>query len=265
MTAPEEEIPDTEVVYTIVGGRVAYRHPSASGPGDGMRPRRAGSGGVKLLGGQWRGRRLETPAGIRPTQARVREALFSRWGDRIERCRFLELYAGSGSVSLEALSRGACSSLAVDRDRRALDCMEVNRDRLGAGGLRIALAELPERLARVTAGEAAFDLAFADPPYDADGPRATPGRGRRVDDGRRTARPGAFEPAATTRGCGSAVAEGNAALRRQCARLLRVTPKRCDPRRLETAPRAGHRTHRSEPGWCERGDSNPHGIATTRT
>ena len=134
-----------------------------------MRPRRVGSGGVKLLGGQWRGRRLETPAGIRPTQARVREALFSHWGDRIERCRFLELYAGSGSVSLEALSRGACSSLAVDRDRRALDCMEVNRDRLGAGGLRVAAAELPERLARATAGEAAFDLAFIDPPYDADG------------------------------------------------------------------------------------------------
>jgi 16S rRNA (guanine(966)-N(2))-methyltransferase RsmD len=120
---------------------------------------------VKLLSGRWRGRRLRTPAGIRPTQARVREALFSRWGDRVLRCRFLELYAGSGSVSLEALSRGASSALAVDRDPPALRCMEENRDRLGACGLRVAQATLPGSLTRATAGEAPFDLAFVDPPY----------------------------------------------------------------------------------------------------
>ena len=135
-----------------------------------MRSRRAGSaagpGGVKVLSGRWRGRRLKTPAGIRPTQARVREALFSCWGDRVLRCRFLELYAGSGSVSLEALSRGAYSALAVDRDRPALKCMEENRARLGACRLRVAKATLPECLTRATAGEAPFDLAFIDPPYD---------------------------------------------------------------------------------------------------
>ena len=125
------------------------------------------SGGVKLLGGRWRGRRLETPAGIRPTQARVREALFSHWGDRVRGCRFLELYAGSGCVSLEALSRGAGSALAVDSDRGALECMEGNRERLGAEALRLARAHLPERLNAATSGEAAFDLAFIDPPYEA--------------------------------------------------------------------------------------------------
>ena len=125
------------------------------------------SGGVKLLGGRWRGRRLVTPAGIRPTQARVREALFSHWGDRVLCCRFLELYAGAGCVSLEALSRGAGSALAVDWDRGALECMEVNRERLGAEALRVARAHLPERLGAAAGGEAAFDLAFIDPPYEA--------------------------------------------------------------------------------------------------
>lgn len=119
-----------------------------------------------MLSGRWRGRRLRTPAGIRPTQARVREALFSHWGNRVPRCRFLELYAGSGSVSLEALSRGANAALAVDRDLPALKCMEENRNRLGACDLRVARATLPECLARATAGEAPFDLAFIDPPYE---------------------------------------------------------------------------------------------------
>ena len=120
-----------------------------------------------MLGGRWRGRRLATPAGIRPTQARVREALFSHWGDRTLCCRFLELYAGSGCVSLEALSRGAGSALAIDWDRGALECMEGSRERLGAEGLRLVRARLPEHLGGATRGEVAFDLAFIDPPYDA--------------------------------------------------------------------------------------------------
>ena len=125
------------------------------------------SAGVKLLGGRWRGRRLRTPPDTRPTQARVREALFSHWGDRILRCRFLELYAGSGCVSLEALSRGAAEAVAIDCDRRALECMAANRERLGAEGLSIRRARLPEGLDGATASEAGFDLAFVDPPYDA--------------------------------------------------------------------------------------------------
>ena len=124
------------------------------------------SGGVRLLGGRWRGRRLRTPPDTRPTQARVREALFSHWGDRIVRCRFLELYAGSGCVSLEALSRGAAAAVAIDCDRRALECMEANREHLGTEGLHIRRARLPEGLDGAAGDEAAFDLAFVDPPYD---------------------------------------------------------------------------------------------------
>ncbi|MYJ27010.1 MAG: hypothetical protein F4080_16200 [Holophagales bacterium] len=70
---------------------------------------------MRVLGGRWRGRRLTVPAGIRPTQARVREALFSHWGDRVRGSRLLELYAGSAAVSFEALARGGGFGLAFDR------------------------------------------------------------------------------------------------------------------------------------------------------
>ena len=100
-------------------------------------------GGVKVLGGCWRGRRLAAPEGARPTQARLREALFSHWGDRVNGSRVLELYAGSGAVSFEALSRGAGFALAVDRSSRAQACMRESREALGADDLRLAAAVLP--------------------------------------------------------------------------------------------------------------------------
>ena len=132
------------------------------------RGRAARSGGVRILGGQWRGRRLAVPAGVRPTQARVREALFSRWGEGVAGRRLLELYAGSGAVSFEALSRGAGYALAVDRSHRALDCLRENRERLGTTDLRLVRAELPAALARATSAEVPFDLVFIDPPYGDD-------------------------------------------------------------------------------------------------
>lgn len=129
--------------------------------GSGTRP-----GGMKVLGGRWRGRRLMVPAGVRPTQARVREALFSHWGDRVTGCRLLELYAGSGAVSFEALSRGAGFALAVDRSSRAQVCIKASRKRLGTEDLRLARAVLPGGFENVVDREAAFDLVFIDPPYE---------------------------------------------------------------------------------------------------
>jgi len=126
-------------------------------------------GGVKVLGGCWRGRRLAAPEGSRPTQARVREALFSHWGDRVAGSRLLELYAVSGAVSFEALSRGAGFALAVDRSPRARACMRKSREALGTDDLLLATAVLPGDLENVVDGEAAFDLVFIDPPYDAAG------------------------------------------------------------------------------------------------
>lgn len=127
-------------------------------------------GGLRILGGRWRGRRLATPEGVRPTQGRVREALFSHWGDRVAGSRLLELYAGSGAISFEALSRGAGFALAIDRSSRAQACMEANRETLGTDRLRLVRAVLPGAFGKVVTGEAAFDLVFIDPPYDDSGP-----------------------------------------------------------------------------------------------
>ncbi|MYB19789.1 MAG: 16S rRNA (guanine(966)-N(2))-methyltransferase RsmD [Holophagales bacterium] len=126
-------------------------------------------GGMKILGGRWRGRRLNVPAGVRPTQARVREALFSHWGDRVAGSRLLELYAGSGAVSFEALSRGAGFALAIDRSSGAQACMKASREALGTGGLRLVRAVLPLGLEDAVTGEDGFDLVFIDPPYEDSG------------------------------------------------------------------------------------------------
>lgn len=105
------------------------------------------------------------PSGARPTEARVRGALFSIWAERIHGARFLDLFAGSGAVGLEAMSRGALEALFVDVGRTAVAVLEENLRKVGAPGTRVVRAELPHALERFgTAGEL-FDLIFADPPY----------------------------------------------------------------------------------------------------
>jgi 16S rRNA (guanine966-N2)-methyltransferase len=125
--------------------------------------------GVRIMGGDFRGRGLAVPPGARPTEGRVREALFSIWRDRLEGARVLDLFAGSGAVALEALGRGALSALAVDADLRAVKIVEGNAARLGEGLLEIRRLTLPDGLARlVEQGAGPFDLVFADPPYGFD-------------------------------------------------------------------------------------------------
>jgi 16S rRNA (guanine966-N2)-methyltransferase len=119
---------------------------------------------VRVVAGQFGGRRLQAPRGrhTRPTADRVREALFSMLGD-VSGARVLDLYAGSGALGIEALSRGAACALFVERDPRAADAIERNLAALG----------LEERVLRRDAlrflakGEGAFDLVLCDPPYDA--------------------------------------------------------------------------------------------------
>jgi 16S rRNA (guanine(966)-N(2))-methyltransferase RsmD len=107
------------------------------------------------------------PPGARPTEGRVREALFSIWSDRLDGARFLDLFAGSGVVALEALSRGALAALAVDDNPRAVKALEANAARLGERLLQIRRFALPAGLARlVEQGSGPFDLVFADPPYN---------------------------------------------------------------------------------------------------
>jgi 16S rRNA (guanine966-N2)-methyltransferase len=123
--------------------------------------------GVRIAGGEHRGRGLTVPAGARPTEGRVREALFSIWRERLPGARVLDLFAGSGVVGLEALGRGALSVLAVDEGARALAVLEANAERLGTTGFSVRRLSLPKGLPRL-ADQGPFDLVFADPPYDFD-------------------------------------------------------------------------------------------------
>lgn len=130
-----------------------------------MSPKPSGPG-VRVTGGELRGRVLQVPPGARPTEGRVREALFSIWGERIESARFLDLFAGSGVVSLEAAGRGARAVLAVDGEARAVRTLAENVAATGARGIEVRRLPLPAGLARLAAERAGpFDLAFADPPY----------------------------------------------------------------------------------------------------
>ncbi len=123
--------------------------------------------GVRVTGGAHRGRGLAVPPGARPTEGRVREALFSIWGDRLEGARVLDLFAGSGIVGLEALSRGALSALCVDESLRAVQMMERNAGLLQEKAAEIRRLTLPAGLARLVAeGAGPFDLVYIDPPYN---------------------------------------------------------------------------------------------------
>jgi 16S rRNA (guanine966-N2)-methyltransferase len=121
--------------------------------------------GVRITGGEFRGRGLTVPPGARPTEGRVREALFSIWSDRIEGARVLDLFAGSGVVGLEALGRGALSVLAVDESLRAVKTLEENAGKLGERLLEIRRLSLPNGIPRL-AEQGPFDLVYADPPYN---------------------------------------------------------------------------------------------------
>ena len=117
-----------------------------------------------------RSRTLEAPAGLatRPTSDRLRETLFNVLAPRIEGARFLDLYAGSGAVGIEALSRGAGAVDFVERAEPALRVLRANLARLGLmTGFSIHAATVGTALRRAKPGTA-FDVIFLDPPYDAD-------------------------------------------------------------------------------------------------
>lgn len=122
---------------------------------------------LRILAGSYGGRRLEVGPGVRPTESRVREALFGIWQQRVVDSRFLDLFAGSGAVGLEALSRGAASSLLVEGKPGALAVLQRNRLALADPRASIRRGHLPDWLTRrpSAVGERPFDLVFADPPY----------------------------------------------------------------------------------------------------
>lgn len=125
---------------------------------------------MRVISGLARGRKLLSPKGIttRPTQDRVREALFNILGPRLSGARFLDLYAGSGANGIEALSWGAASSVFVDNGREAREAITANLRNLGFEQQgRVFGATLPDGLRglRSDATDGRFDVVFADPPY----------------------------------------------------------------------------------------------------
>ncbi len=123
---------------------------------------------MRIIAGTARGRRIEAPEGrdTRPTLDRVRENLFNMLQGQVEGARVLDLFAGSGALSLEALSRGAESAVLCDRDREALRAERKNMEALGFSDRARILPGEWERAARTLKEEGAvFDLVFLDPPY----------------------------------------------------------------------------------------------------
>jgi len=127
----------------------------------------AGMGKLRIIGGDRKGLPLSSLRGssLRPTSGRVREALFDILGGDIAGARFLDLFAGTGAVGIEALSRKAALCIFVEKDRAAAAI--VRRNLLSGGfGPRggVIVGSLPAALARLPRGES-FDLVFVDPPY----------------------------------------------------------------------------------------------------
>jgi len=123
---------------------------------------------VRITGGRLAGRRLRVPRGeVRPTADRVRESLFARLGDLAGK-RVLDLFAGSGALGFEALSRGARHATFVDRSNAALQVVRANAEALGVWD-EVALRRGDAVAAlRQLAGGAAFELVFLDPPYSSE-------------------------------------------------------------------------------------------------
>ena len=194
---------------------------------------------TRIIGGAAGGRRLNTPRGAatRPTSDRVREALFSAieaWCGSLDGLRFLDLYAGSGAVGLEAWSRGAGVVTFVEQDRKTAALIARNVETVGASRANVNASSVAAALRK--SPSAPYDIAFLDPPYplsDADVTAALAGmverelaRPRGAGRGRAVrARP---RPRLAGRSRGGAVEE----VRRDDAlvRSRRPTPRRLHPR-----------------------------------
>ena len=123
---------------------------------------------MRVIAGIAKGRRLESPEGddVRPTRDAVKESIFNILAPRLASARVLELFAGSGALGIEALSRGAQSCVFVEHSPRAIALVRRNLERTGLQGqARVVPGRLPESLS-VLSEE--FDIIIADPPYEFD-------------------------------------------------------------------------------------------------
>ena len=124
--------------------------------------------GMRVIAGTHRGRRLNAPRTdyLRPTSDRVREALFSILRNRLTNSRFLDLYAGTGAVGIEAVSRGATHVTSVESDRAALKLLERNVQICQIGdALSMRAQAVEDFLDNPAQWNGPYDIVFADPPY----------------------------------------------------------------------------------------------------
>lgn len=126
---------------------------------------------LRIIGGTWRGRKLRFPPSpeIRPTPDRVRETLFNWLGPRVPGARCLDLFAGSGALGLEALSRGAAHVTFVERDAAAARELKARLSEWGAQGAQVEQGDALRFLSTATGPlTGAFNMVFLDPPFDSD-------------------------------------------------------------------------------------------------
>jgi 16S rRNA (guanine966-N2)-methyltransferase len=121
---------------------------------------------MRIIAGRCKGRTLKAPTwdGLRPTSDRLRETLFNILAPRVEGARVLDLFAGTGAIGLEALSRGASEAVFVERDRRASSLIAENAARCGIANRCVIIREAVE-IALEQGFDGAFDIVVLDPPY----------------------------------------------------------------------------------------------------
>ncbi|OGH63113.1 MAG: 16S rRNA (guanine(966)-N(2))-methyltransferase RsmD [Candidatus Lindowbacteria bacterium RIFCSPLOWO2_12_FULL_62_27] len=119
---------------------------------------------MRVLAGQWQGRALGAPEGIRPMTEMVKQAIFNALGD-VSGDAVLDLFAGSGQLGIEALSRGATFVAFVEKERRNADHIRAAIKSLGASAVSTRALAI-DALAYIPQTDSAFDLIFADPPYE---------------------------------------------------------------------------------------------------
>ena len=119
---------------------------------------------MRIISGKYKGRIVNMPKGIRPTQGKVRKALFDILGD-LEGLSFLELFAGSGAIGFEAVSRGAAELTMVESNRNALRQINKNIEDLKPQSCRLYPKESAETIEKFHRDKNKFDVIFLDPPY----------------------------------------------------------------------------------------------------
>ena len=122
---------------------------------------------MRIVAGKWGGRPLRAPRGrsVRPTTDRVREAVFGILGDRVDGASVLDLFAGTGAMALEALSRGAAGAVLVESSPGAFEALKANVAALGATGAVCFPLDYRKAVRGLAAKGRKFSLVFLDPPY----------------------------------------------------------------------------------------------------